>query len=122
MPILFDTGVGTVASIAVKTAILGGRVLLGLGASGISECVRGMVKDITYANIPELPNGIYDVYSMDVVTSRTTVINGATGQMEVIESHTVTTWFTLIPGISNETLQYAPASQKTYYSVVYVSP
>lgn len=100
MPILFDTGVGTVASIAVKTATLGGRVLLGLGASGISECVRGMVKDITYANMPELPNGIYDVYSMDVVTSRTTVINGATGQMEVIESH----------------------SQKTYYSVVYVSP
>lgn len=111
MPILFDTGVGTVASIAVKTATLGGGVLLGLG-----------VKDITYANMPELPNGIYDVYSMDVVTSRTTVINGATGQMEVIESHTVTTWFTLIPGISNETLQYAPASQKTYYSVVYVSP
>lgn len=80
------------------------------------------MKDITYASMPESPNGTYNAYSIDVIVSITTSINGATGQTEVIESHKITTWFTLVPGSSDADLSYSPMPQEVWYSDVYTVP
>ena len=60
--------------------------------------------------------GAYTVYEMDVIMSEYRCINRATGELETIKAHSVTTVYVLASGIGNS-IEHVVRTNECYYSI-----
>ena len=105
LPYIFD-GVVTIeaAKLSPYASVAVGLALL---------LYNPMAKSIVYYNIPVLPNGIYQVYTLDYITAEDIYINGANGKANICQCHSVTTAYILISR-GGDLISYDIFDNRTY--------
>ena len=84
--------------------------------SGISIAFSAFslfAKEIFYGGMPVLDNGNYTVYTIDTIVSQTYYTNGANGNSEMIECHSVKSWY-VSDQLGTGTVVYESSYQVVY--------